>query len=104
MSAQIIDRTETGFTVQVTIPYDRSMLEFEETLQDRLNAAGVLATQEGLRQFDTDGSPITLGSVTFTSKGLHPKGVRPTNDVARSRRSAGLTEDRRLSPEKHGVP
>ena len=73
MSAQIIDRTETGFTVQVTIPYDRSMLEFEETLQDRLNAAGVLATQEGLRQFDTDGSPITLGSVTFTSKGQQPK-------------------------------
>ena len=49
------------------------MLEFEETLQDRLNAAGVLATQEGLRQFDTDGSPITVGSVTFTSKGQHPK-------------------------------
>jgi len=73
MSAQIIDRTETGFTVQVTIPYNRSMLEFEETLQDRLNAAGVLATQEGLRQFDTDGSPITLGSVTFTSKGQPPK-------------------------------
>jgi hypothetical protein len=73
MSAQIIDRTEAGFTVQVTIPYNRSMLEFEETVQDRLNAAGVLATQEGLRQFDTDGSPITIGSVTFTSKGQHPK-------------------------------
>jgi hypothetical protein len=73
MSARIIDRTETGFTVQVTIPYNRSMLEFEETLQDRLNSAGVLATEEGLRQFDTDGSPITIGSVTFTSKGQHPK-------------------------------
>jgi hypothetical protein len=73
MSAQIIDRTETAFTVQVTIPYNHSMLEFEEALQDRLNAAGALATQEGLRQFDTDGSPITIGSVTFTSKGQHPK-------------------------------
>jgi hypothetical protein len=73
MSAQIIDRTEAGFTVQITIPYNQSMLEFEEALQDRLNAAGVLATQEGLRQFDTDGSPITVGSVTFTSKGQHPK-------------------------------
>ena len=73
MSARIIDRTETGFTVQVTIPYNRSMLEFEETLQDRLNAAGVLATEEGRRQFDTDGSPITIGSVTFTSKGQHAK-------------------------------
>jgi hypothetical protein len=73
MSAQIVDRTETSFTVQVTIPYNHSMLEFEETLQERLNAAGVLATQEGLRQFDTDGSPITIGSVTLTSKGQQPK-------------------------------
>jgi hypothetical protein len=73
MSAQIIDRTESGFTVQVTIPYNRSMLDFEETLQQRLNAAGVLATQEGLRQFDTDGSPITVGSIALTSKGQIPK-------------------------------
>src|SRR6516164_3553698 len=73
MSVQIIDHTEAGFTVQITIPYNRSMLEFEETLQDQLNAAGVLATEEGLRQFDTDGSPITIGSVTLTSKGQHPK-------------------------------
>ena len=36
MSAQIIDRTEAGFTVQVTIPYNHSMLEFEETLQEQL--------------------------------------------------------------------
>ncbi len=35
MSAQIINRTEAGFTVQITIPYNHSMLEFEETLQDR---------------------------------------------------------------------
>jgi hypothetical protein len=73
MSAQIIDRTETGFTVQITIPYDRSMLDFEETLQHQLNTAGVLATQEGLRQFDTDGSPITVGSIKLTSKGPLPK-------------------------------
>ncbi len=73
MSAQIIDRTDSGFTVQVTIPYNRSMLDFEETLQQQLNAAGVLATEEGLRQFDTDGSPITVGSITLTSKGQIPK-------------------------------
>ena len=30
MSAQIIDRTEAGFTVQITVPYNRSMLDFEE--------------------------------------------------------------------------
>ena len=73
MSAQIINRTESGFTVQITIPYNHSMLDFEETLQQQLNAAGVLATQEGLRQFDTDGSPITVGSIKLTSKGQIPK-------------------------------
>ena len=73
MSAQIIDRSEAGFTLQITVPYHRSMLDFEETLQQTLNAAGVLATQEALRQFDTDGSPIIVGSVKFTSKGQLPK-------------------------------
>ena len=73
MSAEIVNRTESGFTVQVTIPYNNSMLDFEETLQQQLNAAGVLATQEGLRQFDTDGSPITVGSINLTSKGQVPK-------------------------------
>ena len=82
MSAQIIDRTESGFTVQVTIPYNHSMLDFEETLQQQLNAAGVLATQEGLRQFDTDGSPITVGSLTLTSKGQIPKDYQTPYGVA----------------------
>jgi hypothetical protein len=45
------------------------MLGFEETLQERLNEAGVVATAEGLQQFDTDGSPITVGSTKLTSKG-----------------------------------
>src|SRR5262249_61396655 len=82
MSAQIIDRTESGFTVPVTIPYNHSMLDFEETLPQQLNAAGVLATQEGLRQFDTDGSPITVGSITLTSKGPIPKDYQTPYGVA----------------------
>ena len=73
MSAQIIKRNENGFTVQINVAYNRSMLDFEETLQQEMNAAGVLATQEGLRQFDTDGSPITVGSLKLTSKGQLPK-------------------------------
>src|SRR5512147_1251169 len=73
MSAQIIDHTEAGFTIQITISYNRSMLDFEENLQQRLNEAGVLATREGLRQFDTDGAPITVGATKLTSKGQLPK-------------------------------
>lgn len=82
MSAQIVDRNATGFTVQVTVSYNRSMLDFEEVLQKELNAAGTLATQEGLQQFDTDGSPITVGAVTFTTKGQVPKDYQTPYGVA----------------------
>ena len=42
MSAQIINRTDSEFTVQITVPYNRSMLDFEETVQATTGcAAGV---------------------------------------------------------------
>ena len=82
MSASIVARSETSFTVQVEIPYGSSMLDFEQAIQDRLNQAGVVATQEALQQFDTDGSPITIGSVKFTSKGPLPKEYQTPYGVA----------------------
>src|SRR5437868_3746229 len=82
MSATIVARSETSFTVQVEIPYGSSMLDFEQTIQERLNQAGVLATQEALQQFDTDGSPITIGAVKFTSKGQLPKQYQTPYGVA----------------------
>ncbi len=69
MPATIVSRSATSFTVQFEVPYTGSMLGFEEGLQDHLNEAGVGATAEGLRQFDTDGSPITLGTSRLTTKG-----------------------------------
>jgi hypothetical protein len=82
MSAAIVARSEASFTVQVEIPYSSSMLDFEHAIQDRLNQAGVVATQEALHQFDTDGSPITIGSVKFTSKGPLPKEYQTPYGVA----------------------
>jgi hypothetical protein len=82
MNATIIARTPTSFTLQFEIPYSGSMLDFEETLQGRLNEAGVVATAEGLRQFDTDGSPITVGPVKFTSKGRVEKDYQTPYGVA----------------------
>jgi hypothetical protein len=82
MSAAIVARSESSFTVQVEIPYAPSMLEFEQTIQDQLNQAGVVATQEALQQFDTDGSPIRVGSVKFTSKGQLPKDYQTPYGVA----------------------
>src|SRR4051812_39569333 len=82
MSATIVARSESSFTVQVEIPYGSSMLDFEQTIQERLNQAGVVATQEVLQQFDTDGSPITIGPVEFTSKGQLPKEYQTAYGVA----------------------
>jgi hypothetical protein len=82
MSAAIVARSETSFTVQVEIPYGPSMLDFEQAIQDRLNQAGVVATQEALEQFDTDGSPIVIGPVKFTSKGPLPKEYQTPYGVA----------------------
>jgi hypothetical protein len=82
MNATITSRSPTSFTLQVEIPYTDSMLDFEETLQRRLNDAGVVATAEGLRQFDTDGSPITVGPVKFTSKGQVEKDYQTPYGVA----------------------
>jgi len=58
------------------------MLDFEEALQQRLNEAGVVATAEGLRQFDTDGSPITVGPVKLTTKGQVEKDYQTPYGVA----------------------
>ena len=82
MDATIIARTPTSFTLQIEVPYNDSMLDFEETLQERLNEAGVVATAEGLQQFDTDGSPITVGPVKFTSKGRVEKDYQTPYGVA----------------------
>src|SRR3954449_12221960 len=82
MPATIVSRTATSFTVQFEVPYAESMLGFEEGLQDRLNEAGVEATAEGLRQFDTDGSPITLGTARLTTKGRVEKDYQTPYGVA----------------------
>jgi hypothetical protein len=82
LNATIIARTPTSFTLQVEIAYNGSMLDFEEALQQRLNEAGVVATAEGLKQFDTDGSPITVGPVKFTSKGQVEKDYQTPYGVA----------------------
>src|SRR4051795_5565922 len=82
MNATIIAQTPTSFTLQVEVPYSNSMLDFEEALQERLNDAGVVATAEGLQQFDTDGAPITVGPVKLTSKGQVEKEYQTPYGVA----------------------
>src|SRR6266568_5438085 len=73
MSATLIEREENAVTIQVRIRLTRSMLDTEEAIQEAHNEAGTLASGEALKQFDTDGSPLILGSTRWTSKGQEPK-------------------------------
>lgn len=83
MSATIIERQETLVTIQITIPLTRSMLDTEEAIQQVLNQAGVLATGEALKQFDSDGTPLVFGSTRWTSKGQEPKAYQtPYGEVS----------------------
>ncbi len=73
MGGVVIERQENSVTIQIQVSLSRSMLETEEAIQQALNQAGVLATTEALKQFDTDGSPLDLGDTRWTSKGQEPK-------------------------------
>jgi hypothetical protein len=86
MPATLIDRQENSVTIQITVPLSRSMLETEETIQTVLNEAGMLATAEALKQFDTDGSPLAFGATRWTSKGQEPKDYQtPYGEVSVAR-------------------
>jgi hypothetical protein len=86
MSATLIERQETMVTIQVQIRLTRSMLDTEEAIQQALNEAGALASGEALKQFDTDGSPLVLGSTHWTSKGSEPKAYQtPYGEVSVAR-------------------
>ena len=68
MSASIISTQSEETQILITIQHGQSMLEFEESLQSELNAAGTLAMGQQLEYMDTDGSPITIGSVCMSCK------------------------------------
>src|SRR5947199_10363104 len=73
MPATLIERQDAAVTIQVTVPLTRSMLDTEDAIRQALNEAGMLASAEALKQFDTDGSPLVMGGTRWTSKGQEPK-------------------------------
>ena len=58
-----------SITVSFTFKPGTSMMASERKLQDAANTALSEATGECLARFDTDGSPVMLGGLKFTSKG-----------------------------------
>jgi hypothetical protein len=69
MSVKILKQDSDGIKLEVYIEFKNSMLESEEEIQSQLNEVGMHATKSVLEQFDTDGSPLKIGTVNFTSKG-----------------------------------
>src|SRR5271163_476511 len=70
MSVSIIKKNSESITLQVTIPFNRSMLNSENIIQNIVNEIGTVATGELLKTFDTEGEDILFGTVKMVSKGL----------------------------------
>jgi len=71
--AKVISRSGKEVTVAVTIRLTGSLLEMEEAIQEATNAVGCCITEEALKRFDTDGSPIRVGALKLTARGRDPK-------------------------------
>jgi hypothetical protein len=86
MSAEILSRNDNVVEIKIVIQFAGSMIDSEEIIQQELNNAGVIASEQLLSRFDTDGSPIKIGSINFTTKGKEGKNYRTPYGVARVER------------------
>jgi len=73
MDALITSINETTFKVEIEFKYNKNMLTAEEGIQKALNQGGMLATQEMIKQYDTDGTPIIVAGTKLFSKGQERK-------------------------------
>ena len=55
MPAKIIRKEGKKLIIEITVDLEDSMLDSEEAIQEAVNKAGSLATEEALKQFDTQG-------------------------------------------------
>ncbi len=69
MQAKIINKSQTSIKIEIEIPVSKSMLTCEEAIQKATNFVGEIATGHALSQFDTDGSPLKIKGINYTSKG-----------------------------------
>ncbi|MCU0502475.1 MAG: hypothetical protein MUC51_12055 [Anaerolineae bacterium] len=70
--AKVLRRSGTKVTLEVTVDLKGSLLEMEGAIQEASNAMGRCATEEALKRFDTDGSPIRVGAMKLTVRGRDP--------------------------------
>jgi hypothetical protein len=60
MAAKIIRKEGKQLIIEITVDLEDSMLDSEEAIQAVVNEAGTLATEEALKQFDTQGPPVPI--------------------------------------------
>jgi len=73
MAAKIIRKEGKKLIIEVTVDLEDSMLDSEEANQAVGNEAGSLATEEALKQFDTQGEAIEIEGKPWRSKGQEQK-------------------------------
>ena len=73
MVAELVTHTGNEVTVQLTVKLTGSMLDDEQALQQSLNAAGQIAMQPILKQFDTNGEPIRVNGIKHTVRVCSPQ-------------------------------
>jgi hypothetical protein len=73
MAARIIRKEGKRLIVEIAIELEDSMLDSEESIQEAVNEAGNLATEEALKQFDTQGEAIEIEGKPWRSKGQEQK-------------------------------
>lgn len=73
MTARLINVEGSKVKIELTLELSRSMLDTEINIQKNLNEAGCIASQEALKYFDTDGSPLKIGEDIWKTKGTQPK-------------------------------
>jgi hypothetical protein len=59
--------------VQATVRLAGSMLDMEAAIQKATNAVGCCVTQDAVKRFDTDGSPMRIGALKITARGRDAK-------------------------------
>jgi hypothetical protein len=84
--AKVLRRSGTEVTLEVTVDLRGTLLEMEGAIQEASNAVGRCATEEALKRFDTDGSPIRVGAMKLTARGCDPKDYQSPYGVVRVER------------------
>jgi hypothetical protein len=71
--ATVVSVSANEVTVSTTVRLEGSLMEMEVAIREAVNEVGACATEEALKRFDADGSPIRIGDTKLTSRGCDRK-------------------------------